>query len=113
LPRGLVEGTAVREEDGAIYFVSTDIQETNPESPYGVVGRIEVFPKAETTMADLKEREEIYNLKYLGANRTYYFGWAHATDVQVPFDASEAVKNDFSSMEAIFGTSIQSFQITE
>jgi hypothetical protein len=69
LPEAFVEGTAVREENGAVYFVSKAIQDTNPGSPYGVVGRIEIFPKAETTMADLKEREEMYNLKYLGRIR--------------------------------------------
>jgi hypothetical protein len=78
-----------------------------------VVGRIEVFPKAETTMADLKEREGVYNLAYLGENQNHYFGWARATDVQVPFEAPEDVEGRFYSMEEAFGISRDTFQITE
>lgn len=64
-------------------------------------------------MADLKEREGVYNLAYLGENQNHYFGWARATDVQVPFEAPEDVEGRFYSMEEAFGISRDTFQITE
>ncbi|WP_157677480.1 hypothetical protein [Dehalobacterium formicoaceticum] len=52
-------------------------------------------------------------MKYLGENEIYYFGWAHATDVQVPEDASAEEKNRFNKMEQEFNQIIKTFQFIE
>ncbi|MFA5385283.1 MAG: hypothetical protein WC364_11600, partial [Eubacteriales bacterium] len=59
-------------------------------------------------MENLKELESMYNLRYLESG-VYYFGWAHATDVRVPPDASEKTKQDFWDLEKEFDTVIGSF----
>jgi proline iminopeptidase len=103
--------TTARDGDQVIYFVDSDIQQTHPDQPFGVVGRIEIFAKAETSAADLGALGEIYGLRYLAENDGYLFGWAHATDVQLPPSADDSMIQRFRSLEAMFDDSMDSFNL--
>ena len=103
--------TAARDGDSVIYFVDSDIQQTQPDQPFGVVGRIEVFDKAEIGTEDLQALEETYGFRYLAENDRYFFGWAHATDVQLPPDADGSLVERYRSLEAMFGNAMDSFNL--
>ncbi|MGI5920175.1 MAG: hypothetical protein ACOX6I_00310 [Syntrophomonadaceae bacterium] len=113
MPRSFMNDIDIKETGDAVYFVNQEIQATLPEHIMGVVGRIEVYDKGEFTRENLKENEESYSLRYLGENERYYFGWAHATDVQVPIEASEALKERCRAMEKEFNEIIKTFKITD
>ncbi|KJS80036.1 MAG: hypothetical protein JM58_19185 [Peptococcaceae bacterium BICA1-8] len=81
------------------------------ETTIGIIARIEVYDKKESSKESMKEREETYNLRYLGENENYYFGWAHGTDVQISYDASEQLKEKFRAMEGKFDEIIKTFKI--
>ena len=80
-----------------------------PEQIFGVIGRIEIYDR-EFTREDLKGWRICTVSGTLGI-RCYYFGWAHATDVQVPPDASEKTEQDFRALEKEFDAVIESFSL--
>lgn len=102
----------IKEEGRTIYLVSRDIQATQPDAIFGIVGRIEIFSKAESTKDTLKNAGDVYGLKYLGENAAYYFGWAHATDVQTP-PGDEVRAKKFRTLENQADELIKSFKIKE
>ena len=101
----------MREEGNLIYFVDKEAQAKHPEQAFGVVGRIETYDKKEFSRDSLKELEDMYGFRYLGESGGYYFGWAHATDVQVPPGASEKIKQNYRALEKEFDTVISSFTV--
>lgn len=111
LPKDFANNVNIKQEGNVIYFTHKEIQQLYPDGIIGVVGRIEVYNKKETTKDQLKELADAYNLKYLGENDTYYFGWAHATDVQIPPDASDSVKENYRALEEEFDQVIKTFKI--
>ncbi|MDO9536485.1 MAG: M56 family metallopeptidase [Bacillota bacterium] len=108
LPKDFSENIVIREEESVVYFNNKEIQEMFPDMNIGVVGRIEIYDKKEASKESLKEREEIYNLKYLGENENYYFGWAHASDVQI--SSNEQIES-YRAMEEEFERIIKTFKI--
>ncbi|MDD3894151.1 MAG: hypothetical protein PHU36_03910 [Syntrophomonadaceae bacterium] len=102
------QNVEIQEAENTVYFVSREIQATQPDMIFGVIGRIEIYDKSEFTKATMLESGEAYGLKYLGENDTYLFGWAHATDVQVP-PGDEKLLNNFRSLENDFDEIIKSF----
>ncbi len=110
LTKDFAENAEIREEQKVIYFANKEIQKTVPEQIFGVVARIEVYAKKEFTRENLKQIEEMYGLKYLGENENYYFGWAHATDVQVPPGQPE-LSRKYRKMEKEFNDIIKTFKI--
>lgn len=102
----------IKEKGRTIYFVSRDIQAAQPDAILGVVGRIEIYSKAESTKDTLKTAGDVYGLKYLGENAAYYFGWAHATDVQVP-PGDESLAQEFRALENQADQIIKTFKVKE
>jgi len=103
--------TTAREGNRVIYFVDSDIQETHPDQPFGVVGRIEIYDKAEIGTEDLRAMEESYGFSYLAENDRYFFGWAHATDVQLPPGADDSILERYRSLEAMFANAMGTFNL--
>ncbi|OQA06591.1 MAG: hypothetical protein BWY65_02157 [Firmicutes bacterium ADurb.Bin373] len=113
LPGDFAQKVDIKEDGSLIYFVDKEVQAKHPEQVFGVVGRIETYDKKEFSRENLKELEDMYSLRYLGESGSYHFGWAHATDVQVPADASEKTIQDFRALEKEFDAVIGSFKIKE
>lgn len=111
LPGDFAEKVDIREDGSFIYFVDKEVQAAHPEQVFGVTGRIEIYDKREITRENLKELEDMYGFRYLGESVDYYFGWAHATDVQVPPDASEKTEHNFRALEKEFDAVVESFAI--
>ncbi|GEM_PF-235082 len=103
------ESVEIKAEDHTVYFVSREIQAQQPDMVFGVVGRIEIYDKSEFTKDKMLEAGDSYGLKYLGENETYLFGYAHATDVQVP-PGDEKLLEKFRSLELDFDQIIKSFK---
>lgn len=103
------ENVVIKEEGQVFYFVSKEIQATQPDMIFGMVGRIEIYNKTEFTEETMMDSGEAYSLKYLGENDRYYFGWAHATDVQVP-PGEESLTEKFRALEADFAEVIKTFK---
>ncbi len=100
LPGDFAQKVDIKEDGSLIYFVDKEVQAKHPEQVFGVVGRIETYDKKEFSRENLKELEDMYSLRYLKESGSYHFGWAHATDVQVPADASEKTIQDFRACRA-------------
>ena len=113
IPKEFADATQIKEDQGVIYFVNKEIQEANPGNIFGIVGRIEIYDKKDFTMENIKEKEDIYSLRFLDENENYYFGWAHATDVQIPSNATDQLKDKFRAMEAEFDEIIKTVVINE
>jgi hypothetical protein len=103
------KGVEIKEEAKVVYFVSKEIQAKQPEMIFGVIGRIEMFNKAEFTKETMMESGSAYSLKYLGENESYYFGWAHATDVQVP-PGDNSLTKKYRALEKDFAEIIKTFK---
>jgi len=102
----------IKGEDRVVYFVSKEIQAKQPEMIFGVIGRIEIFNKTEFTKDAMMESGSAYGLKYLAENNTYYFGWAHATDVQVP-PGEESLSKKYRVLEEKFAEIIKTIKPIE
>lgn len=111
LPGDFAQKVDLKEEGNLIYFVDKEVQAKHPEQVFGVVGRLETYDKKEFSRDNLKELEDMYGFRYLGESGSYYFGWAHATDVQVPPNASEKMLQNFRALEKEFDTVVGSFTI--
>jgi len=103
------EKVDIEQEGNVIYFLSKEIANKAELPLFGVVGKIEVFSKTEYTKEDMLEAGSSYSLKYLGENEAYYFGWAHATDVQVP-PGDEELLARFRALESEFEEIIKTFE---
>ncbi|NLY54155.1 MAG: M56 family metallopeptidase, partial [Firmicutes bacterium] len=98
LPRSFTRQVDMREEVVSdtlriLYFVYKPIQAMEPRFIYGVVGRVEIYSKAEHTEAVLEDHQLLYGLELVGENSKYYFCIARPTDVQVPPNASEKLQS--------------------
>jgi len=113
LPGDFAAKVDVRESGNCIYFVDKKVQAVHPEHPFGVVGRIEVYDKKEFSLENLRELEGIYGFRFLDESSGYYFGWAHATDVQFPPGASDKTIEDYRALEKEFNMIIDSFTLNE
>lgn len=91
-------------------FVYKPVQALYPDFPFGTVGRIEIFDRTAYTIEDLEDMTTMYGLRLVGENSRYYFGAAHATDVQVPLDAAEELQARFRELEAEFNEVIKSLR---
>lgn len=111
LPKDFADKVNVGEEGNFVFFTYKEIQDMHSDGILGVVGRIEIYDKKETTKNQIKELADMYNLKYLGENEKYYFGWAHATDVQIPPNASDQIKENYRALEEEFDQVIKTFKI--
>jgi beta-lactamase regulating signal transducer with metallopeptidase domain len=111
IPQDFMNEVEIKESDSIIYFVNKEIQATLPDQIFGVVGRIEIYDKQIFTRENLEQNEDIYNLRYLGENEKYYFGWAYATDLQVPPNTSHQLTDRYRAQEAEFEEIIKTFNI--
>lgn len=111
LPKDFADKVDISEEGNFVFFTYKEIQDMYPDGIIGVVGRIEIYDKKETTKNQLQELADMYNLKYLGENENYYFGWAHATDVQIPPNASDQIKENYRALEDEFDQVIKTFKV--
>lgn len=112
IPKDFLDLVEIKEGSDCIFFFDKEIQTMLPEYIFGVVGRIEVYDKREFNKEVLQTHGEIYGLRYLGENERYYFGYAHATDVQVPPDAAQDLWDKYRAEEDQFDEIIKTFQIT-
>lgn len=103
------DSVKIIEENQVVYFVSKEIQEKQPDNIFGVTGRIEIFAKSEFSKEAMLESGDAYGLKYLGENNRYYFGWAHATDVQVP-PGDKNLTERFRTLETEFAEMVKTFK---
>lgn len=110
IPKDFQSYVEIKETDDCIYFVIKEIQLTIPEHIFGVVGRIEIYDKGEFTKEIIQAGKDAYSLRYLGENEKYYFGFAHATDVQVP---TQQFIEEFRAMEDKVGEIIKTFKIID
>lgn len=113
MSQGFRDTVAIRESEEGILFYFCDTPEEEIDDNMGIIGNIQVFSKKTATLADLQEREESYNLRYLGENDNYFFGWCHATDVQIAPTTPEEASVAFRSAEAEFEAMITSFELTD
>lgn len=111
IPQDFMDAVEIKEDGNFIYFVIKEMQAFYPKSILGVVGRIEIYDKGKYTQEIIRTGAEMYGLRYLGENQQYYFGWAHATDVQVPPEAPQPLKDQFRPMEARFEEIIKTFKL--
>lgn len=102
----------IKDYNRTIYFVSQDIQAMQPENIFGVIGRIEIYSKAESTKETMMESGDSYGLRYLGENEAYYFGWAHASDVQIP-PGDKSLEENYRALETEFEEIIKTFKAKE
>jgi hypothetical protein len=100
IPKDFAEDVNIKEEANIVYFIYKVAQNLEPNS--GKVGRIEIYDKKHHSESELKQRSEMYSFRYIGENKKYFFGWAHATDVQVPPYASNEIKENFIKLEKRF-----------
>lgn len=100
-------------EGNFVCFVNKEIQAFHPEFVCGVVGRIEIYDKEKFSKEIMHAGEDIYGLRYLGENEKYYFGWAQATDVQVPPEAAQQLKEQYRTMESEFIEIIKTFKMID
>lgn len=112
LDKDFANSVEIKEEGRTVFFVSKEIQAKQPETIFGVVGRIEIFSKAEFSKETMMQAGDAYGLKYLGENEAYYFGWAHATDVQVP-PGDETLGKEYRALEKKFDEAIKTFKTKE
>jgi len=112
LDKEFEENVEIKGANRTIYFICRDIQAKQPEMIFGVIGRIEIYSKAETTKETMLQSGDPYGLKYLGENESYYFGWAHATDVQIP-PGDETLAKKYRALETKFGEIIKTFKAKE
>lgn len=110
IPKDYMEAVEIKETDECVYFVNKEIQATMPEHIFGVVGRIEIYDKSKFTREIIQAGEDAYSLRYLGENENYYFGWAHATDVQWP---TQQNIEEFRALEDKFNEIIKTFKIID
>jgi hypothetical protein len=108
IPQGFMDEIEIKAEGNAVYFVNKEIQATYPEQIFGVVGRIEIYDKTEFGRNTMLASGDAYGLKYLAENDAYLFGWAHATDVQVPH-GNDQLLNKFRAQEKEFDEMIKTF----
>ncbi len=111
IPGDFAEAVRIKEEGNVLYFVDKETQDKYTDVIMGVVARIEIYDKKEFTKENLKELEEIYNLKYLGENENYYFGWALATDVQIPPGSQEELHERYLEFQEKFKEIIKTFKL--
>lgn len=112
IPKDFAEDVTVKEEGNIVYFVYKDVQSLVPDFMAGKVGRIEIYDKNKYSKTALNQFSEMYNFRYIGENKSFYFGWAHATDVQIPSNASNEVKEKFRKLEGEFEEVIKTFKIS-
>lgn len=110
LTKEFADGTEIRDEGNVVYFVDKEISKSSPDMLLGVVGRIEIYNKSTVTRKDLRQNEDIYGYQYLGESRKYYYGWAQATDVQIPPGADEKVRSHYRSLEEQFRELVQTLK---
>lgn len=103
------QSVEIKEGDQVVYFVSKEIQATQPDMILGVVGRIEIYDKTDFTKETMLESGDAYGLKYLGENNRYYFGFAYATDVQVP-PGDKSLNIKYRALEEDFAEIIKTFK---
>ncbi len=113
IPDDFRDTVDIKEDGNFIYFVNKEIQAAEPDYIFGTVGRIEIYDKEAYTKERIYEGADIYGLRYLGENEKYYFGWAHATDVQVPDEASGQLSRQFRGMEEEFNEMLKTFKIID
>ncbi len=110
IPKDFMDLVEIKEGSDGVFFVNKEIQAMLPEHVFGVVGRIEIYDKEKYSKDVMQTGADIYGLRYLGENERYYFGCAHATDVQVPPEASQELKDKYRALEAEFDEIIKTFQ---
>lgn len=113
MPEKFSAAIDIKEEGGVIYFVSKEIQQMAPGQMMGVVGRIEAYSKRTHTIQSIDEISDMTGMKLLAESPSYYFGWAHATDVQLPADTPEPAKSYFRELEKQFEEVIEDFAISD
>ena len=111
-PKDFLDAVEIKEGSNCVLFVDREIQAMLPEHVAGVVGRIEAYNKRQFSQDVIQTQADIYGLRYLGENDNYYFGYAHATDVQLPPDAPQPLWERFRALEDKFDEVIQTFQVT-
>ncbi len=111
IPPDFMNRVEIKEGSDSIYFVNKEIQAMLPEQIFGVVGRIEIYDKEKYSSDIIQSGADAYGLRYLGENENYYFGYAYATDVQVPPDAAQGLIEQFRSMEEQFEQIIKTFSL--
>lgn len=111
MPRRFAREVELRQEGSTLFFVYRPVQALESRWPYGVVGRVEVYDKTTTTSENLQQNADMYGLRLIGESSKYYFGVAHATDMQIPPGSSEQLLAKFRALEIEFDSVIQSFQI--
>ncbi len=95
MPSSFAREVELRQEGSTLFFVYRPVQALEPRWPYCVVGRVEIYDKTTTTSENLQQNADMYGLRLIGENSKYYFGVAHATDVQVPLGSSEQLRVKF------------------
>lgn len=117
MPKSFARDIEIREQvwDSLriLNLVYKPVQAMEPAFPYGTVGRIEIFDKATHTREGLEDSTNMYGLRIVGENSQYYFGFAHATDVQVPLDAAEELQSRYRELVIEFNEVIKSLRIIE
>lgn len=113
MSRGFWDTVTIKERQEGVLFYFSDVPKGETDDNMGIIGNIQVFSKKTATREDMEEREEAYNLRYLGENENYYFGWCHATDVQIAPSTPEEISVAYRSAVAEFETMITSFALTD
>lgn len=113
MPSSFVREVELRQEGSTLFFVYRPVQSLEPRWPYGVIGRVEIYDKTITTSENLQQNADMYGLRLIGENSKYYFGVAHATDLQIPLGSSEQLLAKFRALEADFDSVIRSFQVVK
>ncbi|PKM85659.1 MAG: hypothetical protein CVU86_01065 [Firmicutes bacterium HGW-Firmicutes-11] len=113
MSRGFWDTVTINEGEEGVLFYFRDVPKDEVDENMGIVGEIQVFSKKNATRTDLIEREESYDLRYLGENENYFFGWCHPTDAQIAPATPEETSVAYRSAVAGFEAMITSFAIID
>lgn len=102
----------ITESNDVVYIQNKNIADLNKEFAYGIIFRIEIYPKSEWDEDGMLQAGDPYGLKKIGENDRYLFGSAYATDVQVPFD-NEKLAREYQDMVTDGEEILKTFTVTE
>ena len=110
MPKEFAVVTKIKEEGNVIYFKAENLTWENGDKYMPTIGRIEVYDKDKYTPNQILEMTGMYNLKILEVSQQYYFGVAHATDVQIMPGSSQENLEEFRKLEAVFDQVMDTFE---
>lgn len=101
----------IKEAGNIIFFEAANLAWGDGDENIPTIGRIEIYDKDDYTSGQIVEMAQMYNLKIIEENQQYYFGAAHATDVQMMPGSLQEDLEGFGILEADFDQVMDTFEL--